>query len=133
MAPGRLMLYFFSFKCTSGQLNSKDFRRVMTRATQKEQATFKLPQLCKTKLLKIFRTFYQRNLRLSFLDWEPKCGNNIHLGSPYSSFKCNWIGVAEISSFRQSIFFGFVFFNRPSGFHLFCVLVYDLRSAALQY
>ena len=33
------MLYVISFKRTSGQLNSKDFRRVMTRATQKEQAT----------------------------------------------------------------------------------------------
>ena len=50
---------------------------MMTQATQKEQATFKLPQLCKTKLLTIFRTFYQRNLRLSFQDWEPKCGDNI--------------------------------------------------------
>ena len=30
------------------------------------------------KLLNIFREFYQRNVRLSFLDWEPKCGDNIH-------------------------------------------------------
>ena len=30
---------YFSFKRTSGQLNSKDFRRVMTQATQREQAT----------------------------------------------------------------------------------------------
>ena len=30
---------YFSFKRTSVQLNSKDLRRVMTRATQKEQAT----------------------------------------------------------------------------------------------
>ena len=32
-------MYFSQFKRTSGQLNSKDIRRVMTRATQKEQAT----------------------------------------------------------------------------------------------
>ena len=50
----------FSFKRTSGQLNSKDFRRVMTRATQKEQATTTLKKL---HLLNIFRTFHQRNLR----------------------------------------------------------------------
>ena len=56
---------------TSGKLNSKDFWRVMTRATQKEQAV-------KIKIIDIFRTFYQRNLRLSFLDWEPKCGDSIH-------------------------------------------------------
>ena len=30
---------YFSFKRTSSQLNLKDFRRVMRRATQKEQAT----------------------------------------------------------------------------------------------
>ena len=36
----RLVLYRdFSFKRTSGQLNSKNFRGVMTRATQKEQVT----------------------------------------------------------------------------------------------
>ena len=29
---------YFSFKRTSSQLNLKDFRRVMRRATQKEQA-----------------------------------------------------------------------------------------------
>ena len=29
-------------------------------------------------LLNIFRKFYQRNLRPSFMDWEPKCGDNIH-------------------------------------------------------
>ena len=56
---------------TSGQLNSKDFRRVMTQATQKEQAL-------KKKIIDIFRTFYQRKLRLSFLDWEPKSGDSIH-------------------------------------------------------
>ena len=37
----------------------------------------------------------------------------------YSSFKCNWIGVAKISRFLQSIFFGFVFANQPSGFLLY--------------
>ena len=47
----------------------------MTRATQKEQATTTLKKL---NLLNIFRTFRQSNLRLSFLDWEPKCGDNIH-------------------------------------------------------
>ena len=46
----------------------------MTRATQKEQATTTL----KKHFLNILLTFYQRNLRLSFLDWEPKCGDNIH-------------------------------------------------------
>ena len=61
------------FQTHFGELNSKDFRRVMTRVTQKEQATTTL----ETKLLNIFGTFYQRNLRLSFLDWEPKRGDNI--------------------------------------------------------
>ena len=56
---------YFSSKRTSGQLNSKDFRRVMTRATQKEQATMTLKKL---NLLNNFQTFYQRNLWLSFLD-----------------------------------------------------------------
>ena len=49
---------------------------MMMRATSKEKAT--TPRLCKKKLLNIFRTFYQRNLRLSFLNWEPKCEDNIH-------------------------------------------------------
>ena len=48
---------YFAFKRTSGQLNSKDFRRVMARATQKEQAT----TILKRNLLNIFRKFYQRN------------------------------------------------------------------------
>ena len=66
---------YFTFKRTYGQLNSKDFRCVMTRAIQlKEQATTTL----KRNLLNIFRKFYQRNLRLSFLDWEPNLGDNIH-------------------------------------------------------
>ena len=69
-----LILYIFSFKRTSGQLTSKDFRLVMTRATRKEQATTTL----RKKLLNIFRTFYRCKLRLSFLDWEPKCGDKIH-------------------------------------------------------
>ena len=47
---------------------------MMTRTTQNEQATTTL----KKNLLNIFRTFYQRNLRLSFLDKEPKCEDNIH-------------------------------------------------------
>ena len=38
----------------------------------------KLLRLYKKKLLNIFQKFYQLNLRLSFLDWEPKCGDNIH-------------------------------------------------------
>ena len=46
----------------------------MTRATQKEQTTTTL----KRNLLNIFRKFYQRNLRLSFLDWEPNLGDKIH-------------------------------------------------------
>ena len=48
----------------------------MTRATQKEQAT--TTRHFEKKFIDIFRTFYQRRLRLSFLDWEPKCGDNIH-------------------------------------------------------
>ena len=39
---GTLLLLYISFRRISGQLNSKDFQRVMTRATQKEQATKKL-------------------------------------------------------------------------------------------
>ena len=57
---------YFSFKRTSGQFNSKDFRRVMMRATQKEQAATTL----KTKSIE--------HLRLPFLGWEPKCGDNIN-------------------------------------------------------
>ena len=30
------------------------------------------------RFIDIFRTFYQRKVRLSFLDWEPKCGDSIH-------------------------------------------------------
>ena len=66
--------YIFFFQNTSGQLNSTDFRRVMTWATQKKEATTTL----KKTLLNISRTFYQCNLRLSFLDWEPKCLDNLH-------------------------------------------------------
>ena len=102
----RLNAIYISFKRTSSQLNSKDFGRVMTRATQKEQATFKLPQLCKTKLLKIFRTFYQRNLRLSFLGWEPKCGDNIH--HTVLSSATGLESPKSLASDRAS-FFGFVF------------------------
>ena len=47
-----------------------------TRATQKEQAT--TTHDFEKKFIDIFRTFYQRKLRLSFLDWEPKCGDSIH-------------------------------------------------------
>ena len=80
-------------------------------------------------LLNIFRTFYQRNLRLSFLDWEPKCGDNIRhavlssatgLESPKSL-------ASDRASFLDS------FWSIPLNcFHLFCVLVHDLRFA-LQY
>ena len=66
---------YFAFKRTSCQLKSKDFRWAMTRATQKEQAATTL----KSNLLNIFRKFYQRNLRLSFLDYEPNLWDNIHL------------------------------------------------------
>ena len=48
----------------------------MTRATQKEQAT--TTHDFEKKFIDIFRTFHQRKLRLSFLDWEPKCGDNIN-------------------------------------------------------
>ena len=48
----------------------------MTRATQKEQVT--TTHDFEKKLIDIFRTFYQRKLRRSFQDWEPKCGDNIH-------------------------------------------------------
>ena len=30
------------------------------------------------KIIDIFPTFYKRKLRLSFLDWVPKCGDSIH-------------------------------------------------------
>ena len=53
MAHGEAHAMYFAFKRTSGQLNSKDFQRVMTRA---EQATTTL----KRNSLNIFRKFYQR-------------------------------------------------------------------------
>ena len=49
---------------------------MMMLATQKEQAIS--TTTLKKNLLNIFQTFYHRNLWLSFLDWEPKCGDNIH-------------------------------------------------------
>ena len=53
----RLMICILLSNALPGQLNSKDFRRVMTRATQKEQATTTL----KRNSLNIFRKFYKRN------------------------------------------------------------------------
>ena len=68
----RLMLYF-SFKRHFRSVEFKELLRVVTRATQKEQATTSL----KSNLLNIRTSIYQRNLRLSFLVWEPKSGGNI--------------------------------------------------------
>ena len=93
----------------------------MTRATQKEQATTTLI----TKLLKIFWTFYQRNLRLSFLDWEPKRGDKNH--HTVLSSVTGLESPKSIASHEHLV--GFVFVNRQSGFHLFCVQAYDPRFA----
>ena len=102
MAHGTSHAIYFSFKCTSGQLNSKDLRRVMTRVTQKEQATTPLQK----EIIHIFRMFYQRNL----LDWSRQ-----NLSLPIEHLF--WI------RFRRSA--------KLSGFHLFCVnlLVHDLPFA----
>ena len=61
---------YFSFKRTSGKLNQEPIIKFKglpaiddARATHKYQAITTL-----LDLLEIFRTFYQRNLRLSFLD-----------------------------------------------------------------
>ena len=49
-------------------------------ASNLERTSHHDSRLSKKLIIDIFRTFYQRKLRLSFLDWEPKCGDmNIHL------------------------------------------------------
>ena len=65
----------FLLKRTSGQLNSKGFRRVMTQATREEQAT----RILKANLLNI-RTCYRRKLwLLSLVHVGAKVrGDNIH-------------------------------------------------------
>ena len=95
---------------------------MMTRATQKEQATTSL----KTNLLNIFRKFYQRNLRLSFVDWEPNWGNDIH-----HTLLSSATGLESPKSLASdsASFFGFVFVNRLGDFHLFCLQVHELHFA----
>ena len=47
-------------------------------ASNLERTSYHDSRLRKKKYIDIFRTFCHRKLRLSFLDWEPKCGDNIH-------------------------------------------------------
>ena len=75
MALGSCCIFFFQTHFWSVK-NSKDFQCVMMRATQKEQAT--TTHDFEKKIIDIFQMFYQLKLRLSFLDWAPKCGDNIH-------------------------------------------------------
>ena len=75
MALGSCCIFFFQTHFWS-VTNSKDFQCVMMRATQKEQAT--TTHDFEKKFIDIFQMFYQLKLRLSFLDWEPKCGDDIH-------------------------------------------------------
>ena len=92
---------------------------MMTRATQKEQDTTTL----KRNLLNIFRTFYKRNLRLSFLDWEPNLGDNIHHTLLSSATGLEW--PKSLASHRASFLDSF----SSSGFCLFCLQVHELRFA----
>ena len=98
----------------------------MTGETQKEQTATTL----KKDLLNISQTFYQRNLRLLFLEWEPKCEDKIHM--QFFQVQRDWSRRNISLPIEHASFFGFVFVNRLSGFHLFCVLVHKLRFA-LQY
>ena len=75
MALGSCCIFFFQTHFWS-VTNSKDFQCVMMRATQKEQTT--TTHDFEKKIIDIFQMFYQLKLRLSFLDWAPKCGDNIH-------------------------------------------------------
>ena len=73
-------MQYFAFKRTSCKLNSKDFRRVMTRATRKEQATTTLKRT----------DFFFLSFSFFF--------------SSSTSFMCDWIGVAEISCLQRASF-----------------------------
>ena len=62
---------YFAFKRTSGQLNSKDFRCVMTRATQKQQATTaRETWLIVTLVLRLFLSTRCRKSKKQ--RWRPK-------------------------------------------------------------
>ena len=124
MAHSMAHAIYFSFKCTSGQLNSKDFRRVMTRATQKEQATTTLQK----EIIHIFRTFYQRNLRLQSFGSKSV---GITFTIQFFQVQLDW-SHRNLSLPIEHLFW--IRFRRSaklSGFHLFCVnlLVHDLRFA----
>ena len=114
---------YFAFKRTSGQLNSKDFRCVMTRATRKQQATGTTSW--KRNFLNIFWKFYQRNLRLSFMDWEPNWGDNIN--HTLLSSATGLESPKSLASDRESFWDSFS--SIGCGFHLFCLQVHDLRFA----
>ena len=78
----------------------------MAREPQKEQATTTLQK----EIINIFRKFYKRNLRLSFLDWEPKCGDNI-----YHTVLSSTTGLESPKPLASAEhLFGFVFVGRLS-------------------
>ena len=124
MALGSCYIFFFQTP-----FRSVKFKGLPVRDDASNSETTSYHNFAKKKLLSIFRTFHQRNLRLSFLDWEPKGGDNIHqvqlnwsrqnLSLPISSEHLFWI------RFRPSA--------KLSGFPS-CIklLVHDLRFA-LQY
>ena len=100
----------------------------MTRTTQKEQATTTL----QNEIIEHLPKFYQCNLWLSVLDWESKCGDNIH-----HTVLSSATGLESPKSLASAEHLCWIRFRRSaelSGFHLFCVnlLVHDL-SFTLQY
>ena len=124
MALGSCYIFFFQT-----HFRSVKFKGLPVRddASNSERTSYHYSRL--KKIIDIFRTFYQRKLWHSFLDWEPKGGDNIHqvqlnwsrqnLSLPISSEHLFWI------RFRPSA--------KLSGFPS-CIklLVHDLRFA-LQY
>ena len=73
------MLYIFvSNTLPVSQINSKDFRLVMMQVTQKEQVSKDFENKIIDRTSSKHFTSITYNVRHSFLDWEPKCGDNIH-------------------------------------------------------
>ena len=74
MALGSCYIFFFQTHFRSVKRKGLSPRDDVSNS---ERTSYHDSRLCK-KNTDIFRTFYQCKLRLSFLDWEPQCGDNIH-------------------------------------------------------
>ena len=125
----RLMLYVFSFKRTSGQLNSKDFRRVMTRAARKRTSYH---DFAKRNYLTSSERFI--SVTYGFHFWIGSQSVGITFIIQFFQVQLDWSRQNLSLPIEHLFWISFRRSAKLSGFHLFCVnlLVHDL-CFALQY